>query len=295
MTNDEILAAFIRPEAFPDEAMALADERREEIAPLLIAEIEAWTEGRRQDVKGYYYLADAAFYLLAEWRDARGFKPMLALLASPHFEVLDETITEDGAWLLSRLYDGDAEALKSLVLDPAADEFVRNAVLEAHTILTQKGTIPREETHTFLLHMFDALPHTTNFVWVGWANAVSGLLFEDLASKVEQLCEEEAIDITWMDYEDFEGNLEEARRGEARAWHERYASPIEAMRKWRYIEPGEDNEPDGAIRDALLHAFDDDVPATNPYRDVGRNDPCPCGSGKKFKKCCLPKAEAGEI
>lgn len=20
---------------------------------------------------------------------------------------------------------------------------------------------------------------------------------------------------------------------------------------------------------------------------VGRNEPCPCGSGKKFKKCCL--------
>ncbi len=24
----------------------------------------------------------------------------------------------------------------------------------------------------------------------------------------------------------------------------------------------------------------------------GRNDPCPCGSGKKYKKCCLPQAEA---
>ena len=23
--------------------------------------------------------------------------------------------------------------------------------------------------------------------------------------------------------------------------------------------------------------------------DVGRNDPCPCGSGKKFKRCCLGK------
>ena len=22
---------------------------------------------------------------------------------------------------------------------------------------------------------------------------------------------------------------------------------------------------------------------------VGRNDPCPCGSGKKFKKCCMDK------
>ena len=25
----------------------------------------------------------------------------------------------------------------------------------------------------------------------------------------------------------------------------------------------------------------------NRYRGVSRNDPCPCGSGKKFKKCCL--------
>ena len=24
------------------------------------------------------------------------------------------------------------------------------------------------------------------------------------------------------------------------------------------------------------------------YAEVGRNDPCPCGSGKKFKKCCGP-------
>ncbi|WP_263138871.1 SEC-C metal-binding domain-containing protein [Pseudomonas sp. RIT-PI-AD] len=27
-------------------------------------------------------------------------------------------------------------------------------------------------------------------------------------------------------------------------------------------------------------------PTRNPLKDVGRNDPCPCGSGQKFKKCC---------
>ena len=26
---------------------------------------------------------------------------------------------------------------------------------------------------------------------------------------------------------------------------------------------------------------------------VGRNDPCPCGSGKKYKKCCMGKTDAG--
>ena len=32
------------------------------------------------------------------------------------------------------------------------------------------------------------------------------------------------------------------------------------------------------------------TPHRDPLRNVGRNDPCPCGSGKKFKKCCLNPA-----
>ena len=39
---------------------------------------------------------------------------------------------------------------------------------------------------------------------------------------------------------------------------------------------------------AAAREFDDGAPA-EPYRaspKVGRNELCPCGSGKKFKKCC---------
>jgi len=28
------------------------------------------------------------------------------------------------------------------------------------------------------------------------------------------------------------------------------------------------------------------APIASPDGKVGRNDPCPCGSGKKYKKCC---------
>ena len=28
---------------------------------------------------------------------------------------------------------------------------------------------------------------------------------------------------------------------------------------------------------------------------VGRNDPCPCGSGKKYKRCCAGKRSKNEI
>ena len=33
----------------------------------------------------------------------------------------------------------------------------------------------------------------------------------------------------------------------------------------------------------------DNLPVINTEPMIGRNDPCPCGSGKKYKKCCLMK------
>ncbi|MBN1854905.1 MAG: SEC-C domain-containing protein [Pirellulales bacterium] len=30
-------------------------------------------------------------------------------------------------------------------------------------------------------------------------------------------------------------------------------------------------------------------PIRNREKRIGRNDPCPCGSGKKYKQCCLRK------
>lgn len=31
------------------------------------------------------------------------------------------------------------------------------------------------------------------------------------------------------------------------------------------------------------------TPHQRKTRKIGRNEPCPCNSGKKFKKCCLGK------
>jgi preprotein translocase subunit SecA len=34
------------------------------------------------------------------------------------------------------------------------------------------------------------------------------------------------------------------------------------------------------------------TPTQRATRQVGRNDVCPCGSGKKFKRCCLWRQKA---
>jgi hypothetical protein len=51
----------------------------------------------------------------------------------------------------------------------------------------------------------------------------------------------------------------------------------------------EDEEDDEDLRSPLGDDLSDLQPIRRAQPLVGRNDPCPCGSGKKFKKCCLKK------
>ncbi len=72
-------------------------------------------------------------------------------------------------------------------------------------------------------------------------------------------------------------------------------------RHWNEYEDelGVDAEDDDLDED-LEEDYEDDRPIKPPpflpFRrekpKVGRNDPCPCGSGKKYKKCCLEKETA---
>lgn len=59
-------------------------------------------------------------------------------------------------------------------------------------------------------------------------------------------------------------------------------------------EEGWDARP-SAAEDRQLVGLEDEPQAGSPVFEprVARNAPCPCGSGKKYKKCCLPKDEAG--
>ena len=54
-------------------------------------------------------------------------------------------------------------------------------------------------------------------------------------------------------------------------------------------EPGLPLSQLGEVFDALKGSSE---PRQQPLPGVGRNDPCPCGSGKKYKRCCLRTPQA---
>ena len=79
---------------------------------------------------------------------------------------------------------------------------------------------------------------------------------------------------------------------------EQWQAEVEKNREKRekkvrfYAEPDEDEEepplpPLKKKESPLLPSKKEEPPP--PKEKIGRNDPCPCGSGKKFKKCCIKK------
>jgi uncharacterized protein len=61
-------------------------------------------------------------------------------------------------------------------------------------------------------------------------------------------------------------------------------------RSYRYFAEARLGAAEEAFEDEELDEFDDEefYPETyvRPEPKIGRNEPCPCGSGKKYKKCC---------
>ena len=55
-----------------------------------------------------------------------------------------------------------------------------------------------------------------------------------------------------------------------------------------YLQKMADLSRSGASKEQIWRLVRDEDAKVS--RQVGRNDPCPCGSAKKYKKCCLGKS-----
>jgi hypothetical protein len=191
---------------------------------------------------------------------------------------------------MAAVFDGDPEPLYAIIRDPEADEFVRAKMLQTIAILTRRGELPRDATTAFLRDCFAQLePREHCFVWSGWVDAVAWLGLSELKPPVQQAFQRGSIDPTWLTFKDFEEDLQYSiDHPEAEPLHADgdltlFGDTVEEMSGWGGFEPkapGNDTSGWG-----LPASFG--MPHRDPLRKVGRNDPCPCGSGKKFKKCCL--------
>jgi Protein of unknown function (DUF1186)/SEC-C motif len=291
-----ILDELIRSDDLPREALRAAAERRADMVPLFVQQIENYLR-----TGAGAYEADAPlffiFHLLGDWRETSTYRTLARLLRSPSNAVdaaIADSTTESTHRVMAAVFDGDPQPICNIVLDEHADEFVRSRMCETLAMLVLQGQLDRAEVATFLRDCWIHLqPRDGSFVWHGWQSAIAMLGLVEMKEVVKQAFDRGIIDNRWLSYEDFESDLEHAVANPTEPWPRNdrefmpFGDTIEELSTWyAFTEKGK-QERERERNAPLPSLFPPGEPVTNPLRGVGRNDPCPCGSGAKYKKCCL--------
>jgi hypothetical protein len=281
------------PEELPVEAIRAAQADRETMVPVFLRTIDDFlaSEGPA-DPNALFFM----FHLLGEWREKSAYRSLAALLRLPR-DVLDaifgDCITETTNRVMTGVFDGDPGPLYEIIRDTEADEFVRAKMCQAIAILTRRGELPRDATVAFLRDCFSQLePKKDCYVWSGWANAVAWLGLTELRPLVQLVFQRGSIDPALLTLRNFEEDLRHTVEHPD-------ADPLYAGRDFTpfgdtvaELSPRAGFAPEASGNKKLEWGLPASLgmPHREPLRKVGRNDPCPCGSGKKFKKCCLNSA-----
>ncbi|MEI9408474.1 DUF1186 domain-containing protein [Mesorhizobium salmacidum] len=303
---EDYLHAVATEREVPDVAIGLCTMRIEESAPPLRAVLEraANAQPLSDDEE---MLLFRGLYILGGARDSQACQPLLRLLRRPGKEadrLLGDAITETLSRIIVGVFDGDADALFGIIADRSVDEFIRDGAFGAVTFLTWEGRIERDRTRDFLERFYkERLADDWDYVWVGWLQAIAMLALRDLVPLVYSAWDEGRIPEDALERSDFESDLREAEQqpGDIGRFDRASLSYIEDVLvalDWTRglgdddgFELGDDDfeldEDDGSQSSLSDSVWSNVTPVANPWRDVGRNDPCPCGSGMKFKKCCL--------
>ena len=287
---DAHLAALGAERLLPEVALRTCVARFPEVAQPLRALLDRAAAGKPLNDEEWLRFV-RGLHVLAVVRDTDSFASLLRLLRRPADEVddlLGDVIYVSVARFVIGLFDGDADALFALVSEPEVHEIARSSVLEAAIYLTWQRRIDRDHMRRFLVGFGTKRPaEDETTVWSSWMQAVALLDFGDLVPMVEKAWKAGRIDPI-QEWSDFGKDIARAHTAydDARRFQDLAVGPIDdivAELEWtrHWAEAGDENGIEEDFSGAPA------APAVNPFRNVGRNDPCPCGSGKKAKKCCL--------
>lgn len=305
----------------PEAALREAQRRREEITPRLIRLLRdaAATVRAGEELTGNGHLF--ALFLLTEFRAKDALPAIIEAVSLPDdgaFELFGDAVTEDLSGVLAALADDSLATIDEMIANRSLNEYVRWSAAQTYLHFVRDGRLTRDEAVQRLRQrLSEAITNRDR--------AIAGPLISELVNyspreafdEIKAAFANRLVERSLVTMKDVERSISEGEACVQRAL--KICPPtgvedtVEELSQWasyqQYDEDDEidadDYEDDGY--DSTLHSplsgastlagrrWDDDLdpralepPATIRHTAprVGRNDPCPCGSGKKFKRCC---------
>lgn len=242
-----------------------------------------------------YSFSIHAIYLLAELNSENSLPHILEILRQGdefldfwYADSLEPFFTEPVAVLSKNQLD----KLSDFVKEPNNSSYARNIATTAaehvdHFNPEMKPTVIKMFSDWFEFHLNrlddDRFIDTQFLSFMVWScmnlNAV------ELLDYIRKLYDLNLISITMMgSYEDVEEAIPKKNYGPNK--------PSGIVKNYKQFNrdsgfPAEPIQNNNLFDTAIPKNSTVPIAEDDPWSDVGRNDPCPCGSGRKYKKCCL--------
>ena len=280
---------------FPEGIIREIQRRRVEMIPALIRVIENATQQVKAGESAVSSAPSLALSLLIEFQAEEALDPLLASVSLPGegpYDLYGDLVTEMFCQIVPSLASNRLDAVLAKIRDSAIDEFVRSVLVTGISLLHDSARRTREEVLEILQTLLrEAIDSADEKIAGPVCWEIQELNGTELLDLVRQAFRANIIP------EDFFGNLADYEaRLTGHPWSPRdwtVRDTAEELARW--FDFDEDADMPGGFEDDRWDDPEDaeqlgSAVASDTIRydqpHIGRNEPCPCGSGKKYKKCC---------
>lgn len=294
--------ALFKEGHFPEQELRYLLEHQEETTPLLLAEVDAAISRHEQvpiDSMRHVY----ALYVLAHFRCEELFPRIIALLKLPGEEASNLLRRECLARyeipnIIASTFNGDFALLTEIIGDQEADNQVRACVLSSITPLVLLGRMERETAIDYLMEFTQTKLESQWSLWTALVEITMDLYLEELKPILMEAFSKGIVgDYCTQDelQEHFDMRKEdEVWHNERMEWSHHFIDAND-MKWWACFQSQATLKKSDELEQALVQDMQHQqlADATSRHmpirreKKIGRNEPCPCGSMKKYKKCCL--------
>jgi len=267
---------------FPGEALRAAANHGAEIVAPLIESIEHATREGAQ-LPDDYTLHLFAMHVLAQRRERSAYRAVVQMCRLSEHDLdglIGDVVTEGLPQILASVALGDISLLQELLEDESVSEWVRSSALLAIAACAVEGAISQEQFVGYFEQLWrgDRIARRACIVWDEMACVAADLGLVEFLADIEI-----AFD---------QGLLVENMIGREEAVADLSGEPLrfqpQSPRRYGFVldAAAELERFFGVEQSAIeLHQPRVEQPVRRVAK-VGRNEPCPCGSGRKHKKCC---------
>jgi hypothetical protein len=284
---------------FPRDELIRVIERKEESIPYLLEIMNELKEDYEKVIDrptriDFIY----SYYLLAQFQVKELFPIMVDILSKPSDicdHIFGDALTEDMGRILASIFDGDIELLMSLIENTKANEYARGQALISLVVLVFNGQLSREFVMGYFKQLLtDKLTDTSYYFNAEIVCCCDDLYPEEVYADIGRLYEEELVEKMVIGMESIDKTLRRTKEEVLQSNQQDYkfqfiTDTVKELQGWACFHQNQFKASAQSFtkKERSVAAYGE--PKRNPavkIEKIGRNDPCTCGSGQKYKKCC---------